>query len=465
MNKKDEMANFNIHHIIIDFMVIIFVYSFVYYITPARLNSEARVFYIVMMFSFCVVYFLFMTFFRMYNMSTFLYTNRVLKNTSLSFIFSSLTVFLCLFIGYNTMFSRVFLLLFVSITLVMLNLEKLILLDMRGYGNSNVKIIYVGDMRDKGKTYENFQRYMQISGFNFTVLGYIDTSQVDSKGEGFLGCLKDFEVILKNYPCDHVVFGMSIMEKWDLEPFLAITRDMGITARVILDVYRFDQYKWFISSLGLYPMITYYNVSLDPFLLAVKRMLDIFGSLIGIIVSLPVMIITAIAIKMDSPGPVIFKQERVGQRGQIFHILKFRSMYMDAETRKQELMAQNEMGDSKLFKMKNDPRITKTGKIIRKTSIDELPQFFNVFIGNMSLVGTRPPTVSEVDQYDRQHFRRISIKPGITGIWQTNGRNEIKDFEKIVQMDVAYIENWSLLLDIKLMFKTVKVLLSKKGAY
>jgi len=465
MNKKDEMANFNIHHIIIDFMVITIVYAFVYYVTPARLNTEARAFYLVMLLSFCVVYFLFMTFLRMYNMSTFLYTNRVLKNTTLSFIFSSFTMFLFLFIGYNTMFSRLFLLLFVLITPIMLNIEKLVLLDLRVYGNSSVKIIYVGDMRDKRKTYENFLRYMQISGFNFTVLGYIDTSEVDSKGDGFLGCLKDFEIILKQHPCDHVIFGMSIMEKWDLEPFLLITRDMGITSRVILDVYRFDHYKWFVSSLGLFPMITYYNVSLDPFLLAVKRLIDIIGSIIGIILSFPIMIITAIAIKIDSPGPVIFRQERVGQHGQIFHIFKFRSMYMDAEKRKQELMAQNEMGDSRLFKMKNDPRITKIGKIIRKTSIDELPQFFNVFIGNMSLVGTRPPTISEVDQYDRQHFRRISIKPGITGIWQTNGRNEITDFEKIVQMDVAYIENWSLLLDIKLMFKTVKVLLFKKGAY
>ena len=140
-------------------------------------------------------------------------------------------------------------------------------------------------------------------------------------------------------------------------------------------------------------------------------------------------------------------------------------MYIDAEKRKQDLMAQNEMSDPRLFKMKDDPRITKIGKIIRKTSIDELPQFFNVFIGNMSLVGTRPPTVSEVEQYDRQHFRRISIKPGITGMWQTSGRNEIKDFEQVVQLDVAYIDNWSLLLDFKLMFKTVMVLLNRNGAY
>ena len=197
----------------------------------------------------------------------------------------------------------------------------------------------------------------------------------------------------------------------------------------------------------------------------IKRIIDIFGSLLGIILFSPIMIIAAVAIKFDSKGPVLFKQTRVGQNGKQFSILKFRSMVTDADKHKQELLSQNEMGDPRLFKMKNDPRITKVGKIIRKTSIDELPQFFNVLKGNMSLVGTRPPTVSEVEQYDRRHFRRISIKPGITGMWQTSGRNAITDFEQVVQMDVAYIDNWSLLLDFKLIFKTVNVLLNKKGAY
>jgi len=213
-------------------------------------------------------------------------------------------------------------------------------------------------------------------------------------------------------------------------------------------------------------MLTFYNVSIDPVLLAIKRLIDIVGSFVGIILASPIMLITTIAIKIDSPGPVFFKQNRVGLNGKKFKILKFRSMCTDAEKLKQQLLAQNEMGDSRLFKMKNDPRITKVGRIIRKTSIDELPQFFNVLIGDMSLVGTRPPTVSEVEQYDRHHFRRISIKPGITGMWQTSGRNSIKDFEQIVKLDTTYIDNWSLLLDFKLMFKTVKVLLfNKTGAY
>jgi lipopolysaccharide/colanic/teichoic acid biosynthesis glycosyltransferase len=156
----------------------------------------------------------------------------------------------------------------------------------------------------------------------------------------------------------------------------------------------------------------------------------------------------------------------VGKNGKKFHIYKFRSMFSDAESHLQDLMHKNEMGgDGKIFKIKDDPRITRVGKFIRKTSIDELPQFFNVIIGNMSLVGTRPPTVNEVEQYGRQHYRRISIKPGITGIWQTSGRNDIVDFEKIVKMDVEYIEKWSLILDCLLILRTVKVLASKSGAY
>jgi len=240
---------------------------------------------------------------------------------------------------------------------------------------------------------------------------------------------------------------------------------MGIISRILLDVFHINNYNWYISSFGFSPMLTYYNKSIDPFSLAIKRLIDIIGSFLGIILSAPIMIVTAIAIKADSPGPIFFKQERVGLNGKIFNILKFRSMIIDADKHKNELIAKNEMDDSRLFKIKNDPRITKVGKVIRRLSIDELPQFFNVLAGDMCLVGTRPPTISEVKHYDRRHFRRISIKPGITGIWQTSGRNKITDFEQVVKMDLTYIDNWSLLLDFKLMLKTIKVLFSRKGAY
>ena len=465
MDNTDEKANFNVIHIIFDFFVIISVYVAVYFATDLWDYKESRIFYAIMLITFCIIYFLFMYYFKMYNMSTFLYTNKVLRNTSLSFIFSTVTVFMLLFLAYNTTFSRIFLLFFISITFIMLNIEKLILIKLKGRVFYSVRVIYVGNASGKGKTYENFIKYAKISGYDFTVLGYINTNGAETRGEDCLGDLKDFESILRKNPCDHVVFALSLMERWDLEPFLKIAQEMGIVSRILFDVYNFDNYQWFVSIIGSYPMITYYNISLDQMLLKIKRIIDLIGSTFGIILSFPLLVITAIAIKIDSPGPVIFKQERVGLHGQKFNILKFRSMYIDAEERKQELMAKNEMSDSRLFKIKDDPRITKIGKIIRRTSIDELPQLFNVFSGKMSLVGTRPPTVSEVEQYDRQHYRRISIKPGITGIWQTSGRNKITDFEEIVKMDVTYIENWSLLLDIKLLLKTIVVLVSKNGAY
>ena len=193
--------------------------------------------------------------------------------------------------------------------------------------------------------------------------------------------------------------------------------------------------------------------------------MDIIGGMIGIIVFSPIMLVTAIAIKLDSPGPVLFKQTRVGQNGRHFKIYKFRSMYIDAEERKKELMAQNEIAGGVMFKMKDDPRITRVGKVIRKLSIDELPQFFNIVGGTMSLVGTRPPTLDEVEKYQTKQWRRISIKPGLTGVWQVSGRSNVTDFEEIVRMDVEYIDNWSLLLDIKILFKTVIVLLKHEDAY
>ena len=194
-----------------------------------------------------------------------------------------------------------------------------------------------------------------------------------------------------------------------------------------------------------------------------KRCMDIAGGLVGCLLSIPIIAIVAIPLKIESPGPLFFKQKRVGRNGRYFYIHKLRSMYMDAEERKKELMAQNEM-NGLMFKMEDDPRVTKVGKLVRKTSIDELPQFFDVLRGDMSLVGTRPPTVDEYKQYESHHKRRLSMKPGITGLWQVSGRSNIEDFEEVVKLDVTYIDNWSLWNDIKILFKTVYVVFAGRGA-
>lgn len=195
-----------------------------------------------------------------------------------------------------------------------------------------------------------------------------------------------------------------------------------------------------------------------------KRLLDILAASVGLLLLLPVFLVTAIAIRLESPGPVFFKQKRVGRWGQLFTIWKFRSMYVDAEERKAELMADNEMEGGVIFKMKDDPRVTKVGRIIRKTSIDELPQLWNVLIGDMSLVGPRPPVPAEVDQYSLSDRRRLEVIPGITCIWQISGRSEIP-FEQQVELDVQYIQSQSLWTDFKILVKTVPALLLGSGAY
>jgi len=197
--------------------------------------------------------------------------------------------------------------------------------------------------------------------------------------------------------------------------------------------------------------------------LVAKRAGDIVFGLLGCILSAPIIAIVAIPLKKESEGPLFFKQQRVGKNGRIFNIYKLRSMYVDAEQRKEALMAENKM-DGHMFKMDDDPRITKVGSFIRKYSIDELPQFFNVVKGDMSIIGTRPPTVDEFEMYESRHKRRLSMRPGISGMWQVSGRSDIQDFEEVVELDCKYIDEWSPMLDIEIFFKTIIVVLTHKGA-
>ena len=209
--------------------------------------------------------------------------------------------------------------------------------------------------------------------------------------------------------------------------------------------------------------------------MAAKRLFDIIGGLVGCVLTAVIFVFIAPIIYIQSPGPIFFSQWRVGKNGRKFKIYKFRSMYMDAEERKKEYMAQNKM-NGLMFKMDDDPRIigsekkNKKGKpkgignFIRKTSLDEFPQFWNVLIGDMSLVGTRPPTVDEWEQYDENHRVRMCVKPGITGIWQVSGRSKITDFNEIVKLDTSYVRNWNILLDIVIILKTVGVVLRSDGA-
>ena len=253
--------------------------------------------------------------------------------------------------------------------------------------------------------------------------------------------------------------------------------EMGVTVHVNLEETN-DMLgqNYMVEKIGGYNVITTSINFVTPFSMFLKRLLDIIGGLIGSVFTLILMVILAPFILIKSPGPLFFKQERVGLNGKRFKMIKFRSMYMDAEERKKELEALNRVEDGMMFKIEWDPRIignveledgtrkTGIGEFIRKTSLDEFPQFFNVLKGDMSLVGTRPPTLDEWQKYKLHHRARLAVKPGITGMWQVSGRSDITNFEKVVKLDTQYISNWSLWLDIKILFKTVGIVLRHKGA-
>lgn len=193
----------------------------------------------------------------------------------------------------------------------------------------------------------------------------------------------------------------------------------------------------------------------------IKRLIDVMGALIGLMITAILAVPIAIAIQLDDPGPIFYSQIRCGCQGCRFRIWKFRSMVVDAEKLKHLVPNQ---ANGHIFKNENDPRITRVGRFLRRTSLDEFPQFWNVLMGDMSLVGTRPPTPDEVKRYDSHHWHRLNVKPGITGEWQVNGRSTVKDFEAIVRMDVDYQIKWSVVYDLRLIFKTIEVILNKNGA-
>jgi exopolysaccharide biosynthesis polyprenyl glycosylphosphotransferase len=239
--------------------------------------------------------------------------------------------------------------------------------------------------------------------------------------------------------------------------------EMGLICHYNVDIFSRTNPNTYVQQLSGYSVISFTLKTMDSRRLLIKRMIDIVGAIVGIILTAIITPFVAIAIKIDSPGPVFFSQTRIGKNGRRFKIWKFRSMYIDAEERKKELESQNEV-KGLMFKMENDPRITKVGNFIRKTSIDETPQFLNILTGDMSLVGTRPPTEDEFEKYNGYYRRRMSITPGLTGMWQVSGRSDIQDFEEIVKLDLEYIDNWSLGLDIKILFMTVLAVVGRKGS-
>lgn len=327
------------------------------------------------------------------------------------------------------------------------------------------RLLVVTSSDQAGDVIENLKEYNE---WNRTIAGLVltDEAKVEEIGEiPVVAHREDFlNYVIRNdvdeiFIIDDKLMRTPLMNEWVRE-----LEQMGIIVDVNIDAFDLSvSGKKSLNRVGKYAAVTFARNLFSTRQMIAKRALDIVGSLVGMVILGIATIFVAPAIKLDSPGPVFFGQTRVGKNGRKFTFYKFRSMYKDAEARKKELMASNEV-KGLMFKMEDDPRITKVGKFIRKTSIDELPQFWNVLRGDMSLVGTRPPTVDEFEHYEAKHKCRLSMTPGLTGLWQISGRSDIKDFDEVVRLDMQYIDNWSILKDIKILILTVKVVLTGRGS-
>ncbi len=301
--------------------------------------------------------------------------------------------------------------------------------------------------------------------FSYIALADVDSGITSYEGIPVIAHLEDMVEKSKNISLDGVYVNVpyGYLSEGQIRNIMHAFQQMGVTVHINIDALELDLQNKMIENLGFFKVVSYSNRMLDTRQLVAKRLMDLLGGFVGMLLTVVMGIFVIPAICIDSPGKPIYSQIRVGKNGRRFKMYKFRSMYRDADARKAQLQDQNEMQGA-IFKMENDPRVTRVGRFLRKTSIDEMPQFFNVLKGDMSLVGTRPPTVDEVDQYEVSQKRRLSVTPGMTGLWQVSGRNEIYDFDEIVKLDLEYIDNWSIGLDIKLLVKTIAVVFTGKGA-
>jgi exopolysaccharide biosynthesis polyprenyl glycosylphosphotransferase len=278
-----------------------------------------------------------------------------------------------------------------------------------------------------------------------------------------LGRLSQLGQVLDDNVLDEVIFAVPQDRLGAVEKEIEKCEEQGVDVRVCLDVLHGQLHRFTIGELDGLPVLHRSRVPSDELALAAKRVFDVVASGLAVALLSPVLLATAIAIRLESPGPVFFRQRRVGRNGRPFTMYKFRSMHVDAEQRLASLLARNE-ATGPVFKMRNDPRITRVGRLIRRTSIDELPQFFNVLTGEMSVVGPRPPLPAEVRQYQRWQRRRLSVKPGITCTWQVSGRSDIS-FDEWMRLDLQYIDTWSLWGDLRICLKTIPAVLTARGAH
>lgn len=466
MNRSNALASFDIVHIFLDIVCVAlgFAISFSLWGESSGLtNNEVKglmSIYLVSVFIFLLVN----RSLNVYNTTVFFYPDRIIRRETLAYSCGLLCAFALLINAYTINAESKLMIGLPILTYALIMVEIIFfrnIIDRFVMRKHVPRALYIGSK----DSYNKFRYFLAKTSVQVNEIGYISLEDDDDSIE-YIGRLKDLESLIRKYNIDQVFF----LQKRELDikylqEYIDICIEMGVTCRVVIDTFRRRKAFSFVSSIGTYPVMTFHTVTMNKYEDVLKRFFDIVVSLFAIVITSPIMIVTAIAIKLDSPGPVIFKQVRVGKNGRHFRMWKFRSMQQNAEEMKAELEQFNEVQDGMMFKMKDDPRVTKVGKFLRKTSIDELPQFFNVLSGSMSLVGTRPPTLDEVEKYSMKEWRRISIKPGITGMWQVSGRSNITDFDKVVELDTYYIDEWSIWLDLKIMFLTLGKVFKREGSY
>jgi exopolysaccharide biosynthesis polyprenyl glycosylphosphotransferase len=329
----------------------------------------------------------------------------------------------------------------------------------RGLGTRNVFIVGTGAEAHALRHHVESIRHL---GYRFK--GFIDlpgsNSRFAATAGDVVGNLDTLFTQARKQFIDEIFF-TAPCERGIVQDVLEQARASGIDLRVVPDMY--DGLTWNspIEYIGQFPTIPLHCGKVPEMALVLKRSVDILFSSLALILLSPALLAVAICIRVDSPGPILYSSERIGKKGRVFKCRKFRTMVRDADTKRSDILHMNER-DGVLFKISNDPRITKLGRFLRKYSLDELPQFFNVLRGDMSVVGPRPPIASEVKEYKLSHLRRLDVTPGITGLWQVQGRQD-PSFDSYISLDVTYIENWSLWLDFKIILRTIAVVFAGTG--
>lgn len=328
-------------------------------------------------------------------------------------------------------------------------------------GFRNLQVLIVGTGKTANYLYHEIQQYPYLG---LTVAGFLSKGNDDSENlpKKILGSVEDFEKIVQKYYIDEV-FVTTPHQSEEFAELVSCSEKMGVSLKVVPDHIDFQLSEIKVHSIGVIPMFEYRTRSIHGSEIIFKRIFDIIVSFCLLVLLLPFILFIALLIKIDSKGPVFYISKRCGYKGKKFSFIKFRTMIKKAETLKKELIDRNEK-DGPIFKMKDDPRVTRVGKILRKYSLDEIPQLWNVMIGDMSLVGPRPPLPEEVSQYKVWQLKRLNIRPGITCLWQISGRSDLT-FDEWMKMDIFYIENWSFLLDLKILLLTVNAVFKGRGAY